>query len=73
METKETTMVLKRLKRKLIKNFRSDTDKLLDQLNQSQENTQSVQFEVEKHAKLHDKRDQAQPKSSSKDDIWENF
>ena len=66
-------MVLKHLKRKLIKNFRSDTDKLLDQLNQSEENTRSVQFEIEKHAKLHDKRDHAQSKKSSNDDIWKDF
>ena len=65
-------MVLKHLKRQLIKNYRSDTDKLLDQLNQS-ENTPSIQFEIEKHAKLHHQRDQAKSQAATKDRFWENF
>ncbi|MBM4211743.1 MAG: hypothetical protein FJ186_04320 [Gammaproteobacteria bacterium] len=66
-------MVLKHLKRKLIKNYRSDTDKLLDLLNQSPKDSASVSFEIEKHAKLHAKRDHSQADHLPQDDIWKNF
>ena len=66
-------MVLKHLKRQLIHNFRSDADKLLDHLNQTQEDTLSIQFEVEKHAKLHATRDHKAAAAPSIDDKWKDF
>jgi|TARA_Y200000002_G_scaffold159891_1_gene132099 hypothetical protein len=66
-------MILKQLKRRLLKNFRSSADQLLDKLNKEKEQTKSVKHEIDKHAKLQTRRDNALNEAPKKKDIWEDF
>ncbi len=50
-------MILKHLKRKLLKRFCSDADKMLSKLNRTLPASESVAHEIDKHEKLHTKRD----------------
>ena len=63
-------MVLKHLKRKLLKRFCSDADKLLSKLNHNLPASQSVKHEIDKHEKLHTKRDHPIEANKEKD-MWD--
>ena len=68
-------MILKHLKRKLFKNFRSNIDKMLDGFNKENPLSESQQYEVDKNSAIGAKRDHATAteKSHKTQDHWDKF